>query len=591
MAAVAASRHLNDPKHHEFDKRNNRASQTRTKSRRYKVALLSQREHAGGMCSGGLGESDVGSCAERVIGGLTKEFFLRSAQKYDVKQPRTPWNLEPHVAKQVFLDMLREANVTLLPFGEVETVVKNERGYAESITVPESIAPQESYEYFAEVFIDASYEGDLMARTPDVDYTWGRESFHKYRESGAGSHGQSRMGDFPVGVRIDPYYDGRTAVDGEDENKHIDKVKEKVLLHLLSPEPPKPRGQSDRQIQSYNFRLCVTNNETMRVPFTRPANYNVNEWELLRRFWHAWWRSSPNPNATDKDTTYNHWKREQAKVPTQILGQLPSSIDGYKKYDANNCGYNLVHTDMIGASWDYPEANYSHRRAIWQAHVDYTKGWLWTMSSDPSVPFWVRFQFRNLWGYCRDEFVDNDHFPTQLYVREARRLVGDRVFTQHDAQQQGRHVLGNASVGMGCYGFDSHCEERYACTDPEQCTTYKVPYVSWQCGSDVPDPGIYQMPMWVLFPKKRQVKNLLVPVCNSASHVAYSTLRMEPQFMMLGHASGVIAALTIFNDVEDRNKDRARATAVQAVDHNQVAALLLADGQILSLSNAPKAST
>jgi FAD dependent oxidoreductase len=355
---------------------------------------------------------------------------------------------------------------------------------------------------------------------------------------------------FPVGVHINPLNDQ----DGS-------------LLPLLRAEQPLPLGQADQQIQAYNFRLCVTNSNAIRVPFAKPDDYNPRDWELLRRFWLAWRNST---------THTNPWKHQQGMVPSAILGQIPSSMSNagdtiVNKFDANNCGYNIIHTDMIGGSWEYPEANYSYRNIIWDAHVSYTKAFLWFMSSDDSVPVHIRSQYATEWGYCGDEFHETQHFPPQLYVREARRLVGDRVFTQNDAMSKMPRF--NESVGMGCYGFDSHCVERYACTDPKQCTVYKnTPYANWQCGCNLPDPGIYQMPIWVLFPKKHQVRNLLVPVCSSASHVAYATLRMEPQFMMLGHAAGVIAALSVQT-----------GPAVQDVNRDAVAERLLRDGQILAL--------
>ena len=224
---------------------------------------------------------------------------------------------------------------------------------------------------------------------------------------------------------------------------------------------------------------------------------------------------------------------------------------------------------MIGGSWDYPEANYTRREEIWAQHVSYTKGFLWFMSTDPSVPTATRHAFANEWGYCGDEFADTAHFPPQLYVREARRLVGDHVFTQNDVLR--KVALGNLSIGMGCYGFDSHCEERYACADPRVCTLYDRPYVALQCGAAAPMPGVYQMPLSLLLPQRAQATNLLVPVCPSASHVALATVRMEPQYMILGHAAGALAALAV------RHR-----TPVQDVDPAALHALLLADGAKLA---------
>jgi hypothetical protein len=236
----------------------------------------------------------------------------------------------------------------------------------------------------------------------------------------------------------------------------------------------------------------------------------------------------------------------------------------------NNCGFNVIHTDMIGNSWEYPEADYDRRAQIWQEHISYTKGFLWFMSSDESVPDHVRDSYRNEWGFCGDEFSETDHFSPQLYVREARRLVGDHVFSQSDVLDG--KPLEDSSIGMGCYGFDSHCEERYACTDTSECTLYDRPYVAVQCGTDAPNPDVYQLPLSLIMPKRSEVSNLLVSVCVSASHVAYATVRMEPQYMIMGHAAGAVAAISILDSTE----------RVQNVDADHVRKALLKDGQIVS---------
>ena len=507
-----------------------------------RTALLGQRVHVGGVCAGGLGQSDVGSCTA-VIGGLALEFFQASAAEYAVPQPRSPWNLEPHVAQRVFLRMLNQSDVTLLPPAQVLSVAA--AGAAPAVL--RTISVEGGASYAASFFIDASYEGDLMARSP-VSYTWGRESSEQYGESAAGSQGPASGGQYGKPVFMDPF-----------ESALLQRPQR--LLPLLRPEQPLPKGVADRHIQAYNFRLCVTDDVALRVPFSAPPGFDGAHWELLRRFWRAW------PNSTGEH------KAAQAKVPSAILGAIPSS-SGARKFDMNNCGYNPIHTDMIGGSWEYPEANYSERDRIWQAHVDYTKGFLWFMSTDEAVPAEVRHAYAEDWGYCGDEFAATEHFPPQLYVREARRLVGDAVFTQRDAVS--KTPLGNLSVGLGCYNFDSHCEERYACTDMTVCTAYAEPYVNTQCGTAAPNPGTYQMPVTLLFPARHEVANLLVPVCSSASHVAYATVRMEPQFMMLGHAAGVVAALSVKNG----------STAVQDVDTAALAAALLADGQIIDLPAA-----
>lgn len=502
-----------------------------------KTALVSQREHIGGVCTGGLGQTDIGSCAAEVIGGIPLEFFQRNAKRYVMSQPRAPWNLEPHVAKDVYLNMLNESGVELLPFAEVDSVGKSGLRL-NNITMIGGATHE------AIIFVDASYEGDLMSRTNGVSYTWGRESREQYNESGAGSQ-DINMGNYGIEY-LDPF------------------DKEGKLLPLLNNVPPLyPTGQADRGIQAYNFRLCVTDNATIRVPFKKPAGYDPTRWELLRRFWLAW------------PTSTNAHKAAQAVAPSAILGAIPSS-SGARKFDMNNCGYNPIHTDHIGANWDYPEANYSRRKEIWQDHIDYTNGFLWFMSSDPSVPPKVRMAYATEWGLCGDEFADTDHMSPQLYVREARRLVGGTVFTQNSVMD--RSPLGSKSIGMGCYGFDSHCEERYACNpkDKTGCTMYNKSYVAVQCGcAGDRAPGVYQMPISLLFPKRTEATNLLVPVCASASHVAYATIRMEPQFMILGHAAGVIAALSAHQKGND-------TVAVQDVDTAKLHSLLLLDGALLN---------
>lgn len=505
MAAVAAARHGS------------------------RSALLSQKAHIGGVCSGGLGQTDIGSCADEAIGGLALEFFHRNAKRYSTLQPRTPWNLEPHVAESVFREMLSESGVALLQPGQVASVKVDD-------AVLRSITTVDGRVYTSKVFIDASYEGDLMARA-GVEYIVGRESRSKYNETNAGSRGTAvEYG--PIEF-VDPYLPGSTE-----------------LLPLLKPQGPLPIGEGDHQTQAYNFRLCVTDNASLRVPFTKPLDYDSRQWELLRRFWRGW-PTSPSPH-----------KAAQAKAPSAILNAIPSTT-GARKFDANNCGYNLVHTDMIGGSWEYPDANYSYREMIWHRHVSYTKGFLWFMSSDHSVPAATRNSFANEWGYCGDEFFATGHFPPQLYVREARRLVGEKVFTQNDVLDH--RPLGNHSIGLGCYAFDSHCEERYACTNKTVCTLFDRPYVATQCGIGGNNPGLYQMPLSLLLPKRGEASNLLVSVCNSASHVAFATVRMEPQFMIIGHAAGVVAALAVNS-----------SSAVQDVPASAVSTLLAADGQLLA---------
>lgn len=334
IAAVASARHL-------------------TKAAHAGVALLSQRQHIGGVCSGGLGQTDVGSCAKQTIGGIPLEFFQRTAANYATPQPRAPWNLEPHVAEATFRAMLREANVKILPYDEVASVQTKAPAAAEgsapqitSITTVRGGAT-----YAASVFIDASYEGDLMARTKNVAWTVGREGAAHYNETGAGTTSNNAYND----AFIDPLVH-----DGAAEPR---------VLPLVSATPPAlPDGTADAEVQAYNFRLCVTQGDPKnlsgtRASFTKPEGYDPARWELLRRFWRDTWPNSTSPH-----------RAAQAKVPSAILGRIPNRNGAWPKYDMNNCGYNPIHTDMIGGSKQYPTANYSERVAIWNAHVDYTLG-------------------------------------------------------------------------------------------------------------------------------------------------------------------------------------------------------------------------
>ena len=577
------------------------------------------------MCSGGLGETDVGSCADQVIGGITLEFFRRNQQSYphygepnrtDPQAHIKKWNLEPHVAERVFRQMLDEAGVVLLPYGQIVAVtMKKSNGTGSSrdtTTIIEKIHVGYTHRYdttyAAKIFIDASYEGDLMARVPGLTYTVGRESQQHYNESGAGSGGPGRRIAFGMEY-INPFWDDddsehvkegktygsvdrflRNSMTVNNSTQHGKEQQQKSLpskrrlLPLLQSAMPKPRGEADKEVQAYNFRICVTNDTSLRVPFTEPDSYASHggaRWELLRRFWRAW-HNSTSP-----------FKQAQAAVPSAILGRIPSSYNYYgtrnrnddnstkiqgMKFDMNNCGYNPIHTDWMGQSAEYPEADYDRRDEIWQDHVTYTKEYLWFMSSDPSVPDHVRHSFREDWGYCGDEFPDTDHFPPQLYVREARRLVGEQVLTQNAVLN--KKDLGNESIGMGCYGFDSHCVSRYACTDPGLgCRLYDKPFVATAAGTGIlASPGIYQIPWSVLLPQKSQVTNLLVSVCVSASHVAYSTVRMEPQYMIMGHAAGVVAALAL------RDAGTSSSAVVHDVDVGHLQGQVLQDGQLVSLN-------
>eukprot|EP00055_Hartaetosiga_balthica_P016484 m.104578 g.104578 ORF g.104578 m.104578 type:complete len:633 (+) comp9112_c0_seq2:65-1963(+) len=479
------------------------------------VVLLSSTAHIGGMSSGGLGKSDIGDPI--VIGGLAHEFFTRNGQYYGQGAPE--YNLEPHVARDIFNAMLETGNVTVLINKAVQSA-QVEDGKIASLTTIEGDV------FKSKIFVDASYEGDLIALA-HVPYTVGRESSLKYNESLAGFQGVAKGHEFTVDVN--PFFSNGS------------------ILPLLTPQPNEKVGDGDSHVQAYNFRLCLTQNTSNMVPFTKPDNYNAQYWELARRLF-----------ATIAPV-----------VPSGNLGPLPNG-----KYDMNNAG--PISSDFIGGADFYPDGSNSERKEIWQAHKDYMQGLLWFFSQDQSLNKSVHDEMMK-WGYCKDEFVETNYWPPQLYVREGRRMIGDFVFTQTYVEEKRGIEIGNMSIGMGSYNYDMHNALRYACSNPTTCTHFNAPY-AWNDGDVETNPGYkYQIPVGVLFPPRSLMTNLLAPVPTSASHVGYGTLRMEPQFMIMGHSAGIIASVAI-------NSSNA---AIQDVDMGEVNRLLEADGQILTL-NPPK---
>jgi hypothetical protein len=458
-----------------------------------KVVLLSENDHVGGLVSGGLGGTDIGNSA--TIGGYSREFFDRARKHYvdkygaDSEQARTAgaqgYQFEPHVAENIFKEMLAEAKVSVMYGRRIKSVSK--AGSAvESLTVATADGKEETYS--APVFIDASYEGDVMAKA-GVKYHVGREGREVYGESIAGVQANSPAHQFSVKVN------GL----GDDG---------KPLPLVQAGDPGKP-GQGDRKVQSYNFRLCLTNKADNRVAFPKPDGYDPKRYELVARLLKA------QPN----------------KAPASFFNtrRMPNA-----KTDSNNNG--PVSTDHIGANWDYPDGDPETRKRIWKDHEDYLKGLLYFLANDPQVPEATRAYF-NEWGLAKDEFTDTGHWPHQLYVREARRMLGEYVMTEKDILAHGdaTNLAKTDSVCLGSYNTDSHHVQRVLRPDGTvynegdfqiRVTPYAISYRS-------------------LVPKAAECSNLLVPVCCSASHIAYCTIRMEPVYMMLGQASGVAAAMAV----------------------------------------------
>lgn len=461
-----------------------------------KVVLLEPGHHVGGMATGGLSATDFGK--KQVIGGDALDFYRRVGRKYEVSRyaQDAAWYYEPHIGEQVFREWLAAAGIEVL-FGKR---LRENGGVSKDGRRLVSIVMEDGSVYRARIFADCTYEGDLMAQA-GVSYTWGREGRSEYGESLAGVLEKTPKHQFLLPVR---------AADGQGK-----------LLPEVEQAPLAATGSADRKVESYNFRLILTDDPTNQVAFPKPPGYDAHRYELLARLLAAMAANPDRPPAFRDFTNM---------VP------IPN-----RKADCNNNG--PFSTDYLGASWKYPAASYRERAAIQQAHVDYTQGFFWFLAHDPRVPPQLQAE-ANRWGLAKDEFIDTGNWPGQLYVREARRMVGDFVMTQADMQTA---LHKPDPIGMGSYNIDSHNVQRVATADGLAQNEGDV-----QVGVEP-----YQIPYRVLLPKRQEAVNLLVPVCMSASHVAYSSLRMEPQYMILGQAAGVAAAMALKQQVAVQDVDAA----------------------------------
>jgi hypothetical protein len=486
-----------------------------------KSALLIQTgTHFGGLTTGGLSNTDKGD--ESTIGGLARDFYKQLGRHYGTE---VSWTFEPSVAEQMLRKLLRDRtpgaslveNRRLAPRNAVEKVRNRIR----------SIRLEHGQRLTGKMFLDCSYEGDLMAAA-GVRYHVGRESQGTYDEPLAGS---TIPGD-PV-VQRKQFFPREVSPFDRDGK----------LLPGVSAEPLGRAGDGDRKLQAYCFRLCVTDVPGRRVPFSRPANFDPLRYELLAR----WIANTPEAVVNDR----KHFHHEL----------LPARWMPNRKSDVNDG--NPASTDYIGANWDYPEGDYRTRDRIWQDHVDYTQGYLWFIANDPRVPEHLRKE-ASRYGYDAAEFTATKHLPPQLYVREGRRMIGAYVVSQKDCKD---HPEKEDSVGVATYPVDSHHVQRIV-FNGVVTNEGNFNNQSW---------GIFahEVPYRALTPSREECGNLLVPVCLGASHVAYGSIRMEPVFMILGQSAATAAALSI-----DADQD------VQQVDYSALRKRLLADGQILSRKDA-----
>jgi FAD dependent oxidoreductase len=461
------------------------------------VAVIEPSKHLGGMVTGGLSRTDFGK--KEVIGGLALEFYQRAGKKYGRE---IEWMPEPRVAEAILNEMIREAK-TVTVF--LQSRLREKSGVKKQGTRIVEIRLENGVTFQAAIFVDASYEGDLMAQS-GVDFTWGRESSAQYGESLAGVRPKDRnhQFDFPVSAY--------------DENGK--------LQPEIQKEPRGEIGAGDRKVQAYNYRMILTNDPDNRIPFAKPATYDPKRFELLARF-------------------LAEFVKQKGRAPRMNEILLPAQIAGKQKWDFNNRG--PFSTDYIGKNWDYPNARYKRRAEIWQDHKRYTQELFYFLVADPRVPRATQDEIKPF-GLAEDEFVDNDHWPYQLYVREARRMIGDYIVTQKDIQTE---LTKPDVIAMGSYNSDSHNVQRYVTPEgnAQNEGNMEVPVTP------------YQIPYRILLPKKSQVTNLFVPVCFSASHVTYSTLRMEPQYMMIAQAAGVAAKMAIEMKIATQEVDAATLTA------------------------------
>jgi len=481
-----------------------------------KTVLLEPRAHVGGMATGGLSRTDTG--VREVLGGLALEFYYRVGARYEMTRYKNPvaWFYEPKVGESVMIEMLKDAGVTLL----FNHRLREKTGVTMNGNQVVEIVMENGRRFRSKMFADCSYEGDLMAQAR-VSYTFGREGSAEYGESLAGVRDKT------------PYHQFLFDVPALDASgKPLPEVA------ATKPEPP---GTADKKIQAYNFRIIATNVAGNRVAWPKPRDYDVKRYELLARYLEAFVKARGRSPVFHELT---------------LIAPIPNG-----KADFNNNG--PFSTDYIGKNYDYPDGDYATRDRIWQEHVDYVQGFYYFLANDPRVPKSLQ-QEVNEWGLARDEYTDSNHWPHQLYVREARRMVGVYVARQKDLQSDLRKP---DVIGMGSYNSDSHNIQRFvnergmAENEGDMQVAVKP----------------YQIPFRIILPRKEQAANLVVPVCFSATHVAYSSLRMEPQYMIIGHAAGVASAMAIKNGI-----------AVQDIDVAELQRTLKSEAAVFDYVRTPQ---
>jgi hypothetical protein len=498
------------------------------------VLIVCPDKHLGGLSSSGLGFTDTGNKA--VIGGLSRDFYHRVWKYYQKPETwtqqkreeygnkgqgtpamdgehRTMWIFEPRVAEAVFEDYVREFAIPV----HRDRWLDRKDGVKKEGDRIVSIRTLDGAVWRGKMFIDATYEGDLMAAA-GVSYHVGREANATYGETWNGNQVGTLHHTHWFRKPVSAY-----VVPGDPASG---------LLPGISADPPGEKGGADHRLQAYCYRMCLTNAAENRIPFEKPEGYDPKQYELLLRVFETGWRE----HFGKFDPIPNH------------------------KTDTNNHG--PFSTDCIGANYDYPEATYERRREILAEHQRYQKGLMYFLANEARLPEEVR-KAVSTWGLPKDEFLDNGHWPHQIYVREARRMIGAYVMTELDCLDKRPTP---ESVGMGSYTLDSHNVRRYVLPDGNVQNEGDI-------GVHCPRP--YKVAYGALVPRKGQVANLIVPVCVSSSHIAYGSIRMEPVFMVLGQSAATAALLAL-----------QAGSALQELPYERLRARLLEDGQVLEYGGA-----
>lgn len=464
-----------------------------------KVAILEPREHMGGLTTGGLGHVDIGNL--ETVGGYAREFLKRVSSHYGTNKIQT--DIESSVSEKVFLQMLKETDTKVF----YHSRLLPRKGVIKQGNKIQKLVLEDGRRFSAHIYMDATYEGDLMAQS-GVSYTVGRESINEYNESSAG---------------IQPYKLVRRYDDVQLEE--VKRLSATFLLDYVFSDKEKI-GAADSRVQAYVYRLCVTTNKENQVSFAKPNGYNP------QRYTHVLTRINRLRLFTlDKVLTLYH-------LPNQ-------------KFDVN-------HMDLVNASWKYAEASYKDRSYIENYHKQYQQGLLYFLANDEGVPEQLRTDMKR-YGYARDEFADNDNWPYMLYIREGRRMIGQYVMKQQDAWDNPHK---DDAIAIGSYFMDSHTVQRFITPAGEMLEEGEMKHAPFRP---------YEISYGAIVPKQKECENLFVTVCMSATHTIYGSLRMEPVFMMTGHAAAVASALAIKGKV-----------AIQQIDKKQLREELTTQGQILS---------